>query len=411
MPIFGLVLTIATILSLANTASGAANATLAEIFQRPVFSRVWQYHYYTLESDDGSNAAGDDDRRSLRVDIAAVAAAIAGLKPTYVSSTVRLTYGINLTDAMISDFNTIRTAVLAVSPNAKFDVELNLDPSPLSKLKRWPSAEAITAKMSDIDAVLRPDGWWFDFYSGAARREPGWITAINTYAHDRGQTVGGNIGGGLQGESWVIPAGADAVSFTDMRMDGTGPYGFGIDEAKLAATKTSLEAAGNQTFVMGHLRCDPQHGASSAPCVFMHEWNATRRASYLAHWARQQATLGFTMMWPVFFPLCPGRFAYDATHDVIPRGSLLGEGLPAQSGDGTVYDFMRGLALESEAGTGGGGTASPSSSSTVPSSSTAVASSPTESHPGSGGLSAGRLVRNVPLRVLMVMMFGAALVF
>ncbi|KXJ86219.1 hypothetical protein Micbo1qcDRAFT_180205 [Microdochium bolleyi] len=338
---------IAVILSLAPAVSGAGNGTLAEIFQRPIMTRVWQYEHYALSASDGPDDASD--RRSQRLDIAAVAAAIAGMKPSYVSSIVRLRYDVDLTDAMISDFTTIRSAVLAVSPNAKFDVELNMNPN-TAKLRRWPDVSAITTKMAAIDSKLPVDGWWLDYYSGAARKKPEWLAAVSAYAQAKGQTVGGNIGGGRDGESWIIPEGADAVAFADAPSDTTG-YGYGIDAAKLRATSAAIAAAAgsNSTALLGHLHCNPQDGFSSEPCVFMREWNATRRAAYVAqYWPQQQRELGgFTIMWPVFFPLCPGNFAYDATHDVVPQGSL-GDGLPARadetvlvwcgSGDDFVYE-------------------------------------------------------------------------
>ena len=68
-------------------------------------TRIWQYQQYTLSTDssDSANVTGGEagDRPSQRVDIAAAAAAIAGMKPTYVCSLVRLRYGMNLTEEMV----------------------------------------------------------------------------------------------------------------------------------------------------------------------------------------------------------------------------------------------------------------------------------------------------------------------
>lgn len=200
--------------------------------------------------------------------------------------------------------------------------------------------------MSEIDAILHPDGWWFDYYSAAHRLRPDLITAANKYAKSKGQTVGGNIGGGGKGESWIVPAGANAVAFVD-DSDGSTRFGYGIDEAKLSATKANISATGIDTVLLGHIHCNPQDGLSSEPCVFMKDWDASRRAAFIEYWALQQSKLGFTAMWPMFFPLCPGSVAYDATSDFLAKGSI-SEGVPAR--DGTVYDFMRELALSEEVG-------------------------------------------------------------
>ncbi|KAH7031448.1 uncharacterized protein B0I36DRAFT_323930 [Microdochium trichocladiopsis] len=246
----------------------------------------------------------------------------------------------------ISDFNTIRAAVLAESPNAKFDVELNLNPGKSGSQKAYPDADALVAQMTQIDNILHPNGWWFDYYSAAHRKRPDLIAAINEYAANKGQTVGGNIGGGAEGESWIVPTGANVVAFVDGPDDSTG-FGYGIDMAKLSATKAYISDTGTGTVLLGHIHCNPQDGLSSEPCVFMREWNATRRAAFVEYWISQQSVLGYTAMWPVFFPLCPGTVAYDATSDFLAPGSL-SAGVPAANG--TVYDYMRGLALGGEAG-------------------------------------------------------------
>lgn len=200
--------------------------------------------------------------------------------------------------------------------------------------------------MSEIDAILHPDGWWFDYYSAAHRLRPDLIAAANKYAKSKGQTVGGNIGGGGKGESWIVPTDANVVAFVDDSDDST-PFGYGIDEAKLSATKANISATGTDTVLLGHIHCNPQDGPSSEPCVFMKDWDAPRRAAFIEYWATQQSKLGFTAMWPMFFPLCPGSVAYDSTSDFLAKGSI-SEGVPMR--DGTVYDFMRELALGKEIG-------------------------------------------------------------
>ena len=106
-----------------------ASATDPAISDRSATGRLWQSSLYAL--------------MNVNVDVNTFASAIANFTPTYVSGVLRLAphfqmtqemvsvprYNVFLTSFQIDDYNTVRTAVLAKSPNAKLDVELNLDPN------------------------------------------------------------------------------------------------------------------------------------------------------------------------------------------------------------------------------------------------------------------------------------------
>jgi len=87
MRLFALISVLETLVSCAAAATASSNAVT---FKRPVIARLWQYDHYTLAD------------QSPAVDIKDAAAAIAGLKPSYVCSTIRLQYGLDLSAKMVS---------------------------------------------------------------------------------------------------------------------------------------------------------------------------------------------------------------------------------------------------------------------------------------------------------------------
>lgn len=87
MRLFTVLSVLETLVSCVAAASAGSNAIN---FKRPVIARLWQYDHYTLAD------------HSPAVDIKDAAAAIAGLKPSYVCSTIRLQYGLDLSAKMVS---------------------------------------------------------------------------------------------------------------------------------------------------------------------------------------------------------------------------------------------------------------------------------------------------------------------
>ena len=126
--------------------------TTLQIFSRAVLSRGYEQNQYVLRQP---SRTGPD-----RETPAEVGEALAGLKPTYVSGSIYLENGTTVNPAMIAYWQTIRTAVLAKSPNAKFDVEISLNPNPPAPKKPFASAAALVAMMTKVDTQLHPDAWW-----------------------------------------------------------------------------------------------------------------------------------------------------------------------------------------------------------------------------------------------------------
>lgn len=248
--------------------------------------------------------------------------------------------------------------MLAASPNARFDVEVNLKPT---GKKAFTDVNALVAFMNDIDNQLHVDGWWFDFFSTAWSDKPEWVTAAIQLAHSKNQTVGGNVWGG------TVPTGADAVSFVDWPNQGS-PYGNGVDQTQfgfgIAPEEVKrLKASAGTAAVLGHLNCNPQNGPGTLSCVYIDQWNTTTRAQYLDYWLDQAQSLGFTYFWNVFFPLCPGATSFNPLDDEFADAGhnyLVNSSQPVVS---TFYDFIADKATGSNSSSPAGSSGSNSSSS------------------------------------------------
>ena len=107
---------------------------VSTIFRRPVISRAYEGTSWTTANETADSYA----------------AALAGVKPSYVSGLIYVNNGQSVTAQMISDYNTIRSAVLALNPNAKFDVEVSLNPNPPSPNTPYANAAAVVAKMTTL---------------------------------------------------------------------------------------------------------------------------------------------------------------------------------------------------------------------------------------------------------------------
>jgi hypothetical protein len=279
-----------------------AGVSIADVFKRALISRAYEQNAWVLRDPDG----GAD-----REDAGSVAVALAGLRPSYISGLIYLENGTTVTARMIDDYGTIRAAARAANANVKLDVEISLNPSPPAPKQPFSDAAALVAQMAAVDCQLHPDSWMFDFYSDAEKVHPDWVVAALAYAHAHGQLVGGNVFGA------TVPPGSDFVAFVDDAVDG----GFGFDFRRTEIT--SLRQSSPSTLLVGHLQSNPQNGPATESCVFSHQWDEPTRAAYVSHWATSQVDAGFGFIYPVFYPLCPGAIAFDATRDLAPDGGTL----------------------------------------------------------------------------------------
>lgn len=228
---------------------------------------------------------------------ASIGAALAGVRPTYVSSLIRYAAGQRVRPREVRAWRTIVPAVRAASPEARFAVELN----PIE----FRNAGALTRMMGRIRTALGNDGWLMDFWSLVSRKRPGLVRAALANAHANGEFVGGNVFGIARHPR--IPSATDYVAVQD--------FGFHLN-------LKAIHRLSRRFPVHLHLMNSPDRPLSVG-CIFMEQFSTAHRIRYVRKRARQQGPWGFHLGYPVFFPECERHrgqgdatiFSYDAVRD------------------------------------------------------------------------------------------------
>ena len=235
-----------------------------------------------------------------------IGAALASLKPTYVTALLRFGAGEKVRPREARAWNTVVAAVRAANPDAQFSVELNA--------VQYPNAKRLRRMMASIRAKIDLDGWLFDFYTPAARKRPRVMRAAVAAAHANGEFLGGNAFGIANHPR--IPKGTDYIAVQD--------FDFHID-------LPAVRALARRATVFFHLGNSPNLSYSDG-CKFIETFSAARREGYVRMRAGQQAANSFRLAYPVFFPECErdrtGRnatlFTYDAPRDGTMMQTIAG---------------------------------------------------------------------------------------
>jgi hypothetical protein len=224
-------------------------------------------------------------------------AALAQADPSYVSSLLRFKAGEDVTNKEVTAWNTVKAAVLAANPDAKFSIELNG--------LEYPTVKRMNAMMAKVRERFDNDGWLFDFYTPAAEKYPKVMAAAVASAHANGEFLGGNAFGIAKHPK--IPAGTDYIAVQDSK------FQIDLDAVRDLAKRTT---------VFFHLGNSPGF-ANSDGCVFIEDYSTAQRAAYITRRAGQQDKYNFRFAYPVFFPECARNrntprveiFAFNATRD------------------------------------------------------------------------------------------------
>lgn len=212
---------------------------------------------------------------------ASVGAALAQLRPTYVTSLIRFAAGERVTGDEVRAWETIRAAVLATSPGAEFAIELNA--------LEYPTVRKLNRMMAKVRAAFGNDGWLFDFYTTATERRAKVMRAAVANAHANGEWIGGNAFGIARNPRY--PPGTDFLEVQDS--------GFRINLDAVRRLAGELQ-------VHFHLGNSPAFTNSSG-CRFIKQLSTAGRQAYVSRRAGQQAQYGFRLGYPVFFPECYRR--------------------------------------------------------------------------------------------------------
>lgn len=226
-----------------------------------------------------------------------VGAALAKLKPTYVGNLVRYKADEAITDEQVNDYDTVRKAVLAASPDAKFSLELNA--------LEYKTPADVEKMMDAIRDRYDLDGWFFDFYTTAAKNHEDVLDAAIANAHEHGEFLGGNAFG--ISDKPPIPDGTDFIA---------------VQDAKFKIDLGAVRELAKRVPVGFHLGNAPELPDSDG-CVFITEYSTAQRTDYIKLRAGQQKANQFEFAYPVLFPECerdssannPGVYVYDAIKD------------------------------------------------------------------------------------------------
>ena len=207
-----------------------------------------------------------------------VGAALAKLKPTYVSALVRFQAGEPVANYEVKAWNKVRAAVKKVSPDAKFSIELNA--------LEYPTPAKLTAMMDKVRSRFDNEAWLFDFYTTAAKSRPEVMEAAIADAHEHGELLGGNAFG--LAKKPTVPTGTDYIAVQDTA------FKIDLDDVKKLAERVP---------VFFHLGNNPDL-LKSTGCAWIREFTTKRRSKYVTQRAGQQDDYNFRFAYPVFFPEC-----------------------------------------------------------------------------------------------------------
>ncbi len=226
-----------------------------------------------------------------------VGAALASIKPTYVTSLIRLSRRRADHAKEIAAWNTIRAAVEAASPQAQFAIELNAI--------EFPNVAKLNNYMARVRTAFDNEGWMFDFWTTAAKRKAKVPKAAIANAHANNEWIGGNAFGIAQNPR--IPAGTDFLE---------------VQDSDFRINLNAVRDLARRLPVHFHLGNSPDFPNSDG-CVFIREYSTAKRRAYITRRATQQAQYNFRLGYPVFFPECLRNrntnqsrvFTYNAPND------------------------------------------------------------------------------------------------
>ncbi len=288
----------------------AQRASRGAMFSRVVLARLYQHSTYTLAKYD-PKAAGEQ---------------LGKLRPTYVSGLWRLDKDDAIEDGVIRGYDAARRSVrTSTRNNVWFDVVLNAND--------YATEAEVVGRMSRIrDAFIErkldvPEIFFFDFYS---QGKPAVLEAAIRWAHKKGLLVGGNFWGGS-----YIPKQTDFLALDDhdeldkmfeqaknlRARHPEYPLLVHIENNPQNPTTGTGPNPRNYGFLWMlpfHPKCvaNPSEEVNGQPCS--DDWSEARRREHLTKTASRKS-IGYEVMYPVFFPLIPtGKdqmLAYDAPSD------------------------------------------------------------------------------------------------
>ena len=265
----------------ADTINQPLSASSLRISQKALFMRVIQARLF----HNGNWTLGD----SLQTPVT-VARTIASLHPSFVTGLLRIVDHGALSHSEEEAFSTVRSAVQASSKGCCFDVVLNA--------AEERSGELIIRHMKEITTRIHPDAWTFYVSPDDTTVNPEVFEQGIAAAHAAGQMVG------YDGPLSLVPEGIDylVVKAWDL---------------KVSKHQIDLLKASKHVPLIVELPTTFGAQPSSEVSFYVNELSSQDRAASLTLLAENQSAWGYRFAYPIFYPLCPAKHAFDATKDPI----------------------------------------------------------------------------------------------
>lgn len=246
------------------------------IFQRIVQARLFHSGKWTLPDTSQTPAK--------------VARTLASLQPTFVAGMLRISDHGELSDSEVEAFTTVRTAVLAVNKNCRFDVLLNAGEEH--------SSEAFVQRMKDVSVRIHPDSWTFYVPPETKSISPEVFDQGISEAHAEGQMVG------YDGPLSLIPEGVDFIVIR--------AWNFKVSREQIDLLRTKQRVP-----LIVELPTTFGNKEYAEVISYVEEMETKDRVALLANLAENQSSWGYRLAQPIFYPLYPAGHSFDATKDNI----------------------------------------------------------------------------------------------
>ena len=264
-----------------DTINQPLSPLILKISQKALFQRIIQARLY----HNGNWTLPDASQTPVTV-----GRTLASLRPSFVTGLLRVTDHGDLSHAEEEAFLAIRSAVQASSKYCRFDVVLNVGDER--------SADLIVRHLKEITVRLHPDAWTFYISPDNTSVNPDVLEEGIAAAHAAGQMVG------YDGPLSLVPEGIDYLV---------------IRAWDLKVNKRQIDLLKANRHVPLIVEIPTTFGNQPPPEVdsYVNELSSQDRAASLTLLAENQNAWGYRFAYPVFYPLCPAKHAFDATKDSI----------------------------------------------------------------------------------------------
>jgi len=264
-----------------DTINQPLSSSSLKISQKALFMRVIQARLF----HNGNWTLGDSSQTPVTV-----ARTIASLHPSFVTGLLRIVDHGALSQREEEAFYTIRSAVQASSKGCRFDVVLNASEER--------SGELIIRHMKEITTRIHPDAWTLYVTPDDTMVNPEVFEEGIAAAHAAGQMVG------YDGPLSLVPEGIDYLVVRAW-------------DLKVSRHQIDLLKASKRIPLIVELPTTFGVQPSSEVTSYVNELSSEDRATLLTSLAVNQGAWGYRFAYPVFYPLCPAKRAFDATKDPI----------------------------------------------------------------------------------------------